>query len=274
MPQYAVARLVRCQTCSLVFAGDLPTSSELDDHYSRYPAAGELSALTVLRYNQLLDWLARFHDSGRLLDIGCGDGLFLVAAKERGWAAYGSEFGEGPRQRAMAHGLDVRDAPFPATPTELGSFDVVTATEVIEHVPDPRAEVDRIRTLLRPGGCLYMTTPNFDSLSRRLIGARWRIIDYPEHINLFTPRTLDRLLVSAGLTQLSMRTTGLSPSEIWSGLRPARWGNPSQPTRATFDERLRDGVSASQRLERGIRAANVVLSGLRAGDTIKAAYQR
>ena len=125
----------------------------------------------------------------------------------------------------MAHGLDVRDAPFPATPTELGSFDVVTAIEVIEHVRI------RARRSTGSGRCPTRGMSLHDHSELRLsVAAPHRTTvahhDYPEHINLFTPRTLDRLLSSAGLTQFSMRTTGISPSEIWRGLRPASEGTP------------------------------------------------
>ncbi len=272
MARYLSARLVRCQRCRLVYAGELPSLSELGEHYAQYPPAGELSALTARRYDELLDRLEPFRHSGRLLDVGCGDGLFLVAALARGWNVYGSEYGEAPRERARARGLDVRPAPFPAAPSELGSFDVVTAMEVIEHVATPRAEVEQIKTLLRAGGCVYLTTPNFSALTRRLIGPRWRAIDYPEHLNLFTPKTLDRLLSHAQLKPLWITTTGFSPSDVWSGIKLARDDRDDQ--RPTLDQRLRAGMSVSQLLDRGARAANAVLSALRVGDTIKAAYQR
>jgi SAM-dependent methyltransferase len=274
MTRYRSARLVRCRRCGLVFAGELPSAAELAQHYGDYPATGSLSALTARRYGEVLQQFEPFRDTGRLLDVGCGDGQFLAVARELGWDVYGSEYGAAPRRRAQELGLDVREAPFAATSDELESFDVVTAFEVIEHVVAPRDELARMAALLREGGCAYLTTPNFASLSRRLAGPRWRAIGYPEHLNMFTPATLDRLLSTAGLARLSVRTTGISPSDIWTGIRPARGQAPAAPAGPCLDERVRAGVAASPMLERGVRTANVALSALDAGDTIKALYRR
>lgn len=277
MPRYAASRLVRCRRCALVFAGTLPSPAELEAHYRDYPAHDALLELTARRYREVLGQLEPFRGTNRLLDVGCGDGHFLAVARELEWEVYGSEYGTGPRTRARELGLDVREAPFPASAGELGSFDAVTAFEVIEHVVAPREELARITALLRPGGCVYLTTPNFGSLSRRLTGPRWRAIGYPEHVNMFTPGTLDLVLSRAGLVRLSVRTTGISPTDIWSGLRPAR---PAGPTVAAdeagpcLDERVRAGVAASPLIDRAVRAANVALATLGVGDTIKALYRR
>jgi len=273
MRRYAADFLVRCRRCSLVYASKLPSSTELSDYYESYPAMGDVSELTVRRFHELLDRLEPFRRTGRLLDVGCGDGHFLVTARERGWAVFGSEYGQAPRERAQQLGLDVRTAPFPAAPDEVGSFDVVTAIEVIEHVADPRDEVRRVRPLLRPGGTLYLTTPNFNSLSRRIAGPRWRSIEYPEHLNLFTPRTLDRLLAGHGLRNVDTRTTGISPTDIWAGLRPARGGQSDTDDSSTVDSQVRSRVAGSARLDRAVQLVNAVLSRFGLGDTIKALYE-
>jgi SAM-dependent methyltransferase len=256
-----------------VYAHKLPSESELTAHYAGYPAMEDLSELTLRRFAELLDRFAPFRRTGRLLDVGCGDGHFLEAARQRGWEPYGSEYGEAPRERARQRGLDVRPAPFDAAPEELGSFDVVTSIEVIEHVAEPREELARMRALLRPGGCLYLTTPNFGSLSRRIAGARWRAIEYPEHLNLFTRRSLDSLLTRMGLSKTDLRTTGVSPADIRAGLRRRRPGRPPVGGSGGRDERLRSQVARSAALDRGVDAANSVLSRFGLGDTIKALYR-
>ena len=273
MPRYEAEFLVRCNECGLVFTHRLPSPDELQDHYAAYPAIGQLSELTVRRFGELLDRFEPFRRTGRLLDVGCGDGDFLSAAAERGWAAYGSEYGEAPRRRARERGLDVRPAPFTAEPEEAGGFDVVTSIEVIEHVTEPREEVARMTTLLRRGGCVYLTTPNFNSLSRRIAGPRWRAIAYPEHLNLFTPGSLHQLLTRAGLLKEDLRTTGLSPADIRAGLRPAGAAAVSAESPAGRDERLRSSVARSPLLDRGVAVVNSALSLAGLGDTIKALYR-
>jgi 2-polyprenyl-3-methyl-5-hydroxy-6-metoxy-1,4-benzoquinol methylase len=270
MPQYERELLVRCGSCDLVYVRQLPSPAELSEYYAAYPAMGDVPDLTLRRFGELLDRLEPYRQTGRLLDVGCGDGHFLAAARDRGWTTYGSEYGDGPRERARQRGLDVRPAPFAAAPDEMGAFDVVTSIEVIEHVPEPRDEVARMVALVRPGGCLYVTTPNFNSLSRRILGPRWRVIEYPEHLNLFTPRTLDYLLTRAGLEKAELRTTGMSPADIRAGLRPPAADAPSTGAR---DERLRSQVARSPALGRGVGLANAALSGLGLGDTLKASYR-
>jgi 2-polyprenyl-3-methyl-5-hydroxy-6-metoxy-1,4-benzoquinol methylase len=257
-----------------VFTGALPSPAELSEHYARYPAAGPLSTLTVRRYHELVSRLERFRQTSRLLDIGCGDGHFLVVAREHGWSVYGSEYGDGPRRRAQSNGLDVRTAPFSAGPDELASFDVVTAIEVIEHVAAPLDEMKRVTALLRPGGCLYLTTPNFASLSRRLTGAKWRAIECPEHLTLFTPRTLDYLLTSAGLERMTLTTTGISPSDLRAGLRSTRPEPSRRASGSCLDQRLRARAESSRMAELTLHGINLVLSRLGVGDTIKALYVR
>ena len=273
MPRYAADLLVRCVRCSLVYTSRLPTSEELSEWYAAYPETTNVSELTTRRFHELLDRFEPFRQTGRLLDVGCGDGHFLAAAAERGWTVCGSEYGDAPRVRARELGLDVRPAPFPATPDEAGSFDVVTAIEVIEHVADPRDEVRRVRELLRPGGCLYITTPNFDSLSRRITGPRWRAIEYPEHLSLFTARSLDHLTGAEGLSGVETRTTGISPTDIWAGLSPACEEQPDSTGGSSADAQVRERVAGSRRLERGVELANAALSRFGLGDTIKALYR-
>ena len=274
MSRYAAARLTRCNRCGLVFAGDIPPLAELSAHYARYPANSKVEGLTVRRYGELLDLLEPFRQTSRLLDVGCGDGWFLLSARDRGWEVFGSEYGAGPRERAKSLGLDVRPAPFPAAAGENGTFDVITAIEVLEHVVSPREEAERICSLLRRGGVFYLTTPNFNSLSRRLLGARWRVIEYPEHLTLFTPRTLDDLLAKGGFRKLSIETTGLSPSDLLAHL--ARRHNEHAPSSGaqSVDARLRTRVERSRKFDAAVRATNAVLSRLRSGDTIKASYER
>jgi 2-polyprenyl-3-methyl-5-hydroxy-6-metoxy-1,4-benzoquinol methylase len=276
MPRYATARLARCRRCTFVFASVAPSAAELSAYYAAYPPAAAVSELTMRRYDELLDRLAPFRQTGRLHDFGCGDGHFLMRARECGWESSGSEYGEAPRLRALERGLDVRPAPFTATRDEEASFDVVTAFEVLEHVAEPLAEVQRMAGLLRPGGCCYVTVPNFASLSRRISGPRWRPVEYPEHLSYFTPRTLDRLLQMAGLSPLKVRTTGASVATVRQAVRDAAGGQGADAgdDRIEIDRHVRTRIETSRALETGVRGMNVALSLLGVGDTIKALYRR
>jgi SAM-dependent methyltransferase len=130
----------------------------------------------------------------RWLDYGCGNGGLVRHLRARqGVDAFGFD-----------EGAITAEASLRGTPTlsaddlvaSAGSFDVVTAIEVLEHTLDPVTELRRIRRLLRPGGLFFLTTGNAEPYARRL--DRWRYVLPELHISYFEPRTLDRALTLAG----------------------------------------------------------------------------
>lgn len=125
----------------------------------------------------------------RLLDVGCGTGRFLRAAAGAGYAATGLEPVEGTATAACATGLDVRTGVLEQAP-EPGTWDVVTAFHVLEHVPDVPAALAALHGLLAPGGRLVLEVPNWRSLCRRAAGEQWSLLSPGEHITFFSPATL------------------------------------------------------------------------------------
>lgn len=72
--------------------------------------------------------------------------------------------------------------------SEYGQFDVIVSLEVIEHLPDPHYYIEKFEKLLRKGGALYMTTPNFNSLSRHILGSNWNNIVFPETLYVISQK--------------------------------------------------------------------------------------
>jgi SAM-dependent methyltransferase len=254
----------------MVFAGRVPTDSELQAHYWDYGHSWQDSPITRKRYAELLDGFEPARNTGRILDFGCGAGYFLEAALARGWEAYGTEYSGLALELAREKGLQVAPAPLGTDEFEAGSFDVITAFEVFEHVRDPRTEASTVARLLRPGGLLYCTTPNFNALSRRLLGARWGVISYPEHLCYFTPRTLRYWLSGHGFKAESIRSTGISLAGLREGISP----KPSTTTPAAADQRLREITEGSSALRLSKQGINGLLSLLAIGDTLKGRFRR
>jgi SAM-dependent methyltransferase len=276
LARYRHAHLVRCGACRIVFAARIPTEAELDAHYADYGHAWFDSPITRKRYDELLRSFEHLRRTNRLLDFGCGEGFFLEQARDHGWQVCGTEYGRRAIELARQKELQIVPAPQVSETLEPASFDVVTAFEVFEHVRDPLAEGAVVAQLLRPGGLLYCTTPNFDSLSRRLLGPRWNLIEYPEHLFYFTAGTLQEWLARHGLLAESVTSAGISLARlraagIASGGEPEAAGPETGP--AGEDEALREAIDRSRVLGMSKTLTNLGLGALGLGDTLKGRFR-
>lgn len=202
-------RVVRCSDCGLVFTNPRPTREELikgygscvDDTY-----VAEASSRSINGHLSL-NIIKRFAPGGRLLEVGASTGYFLNAARvdydvvglePSTWAAGIA------RERFK---LDVRCEPFETCKLDAGSFDVVAMIDVIEHVTDPRAVLKRAWDLLKPGGVLYLVTPDIGSLSAKVLRGYWWGLR-PAHIYYFDTKTMSRLLKETGYDVVLSKSFG------------------------------------------------------------------
>ncbi len=150
-----------------------------------------------------------FPERGRLLDFGCGPGYFFERAGQRGWDAYGIDYGSWVADAARGRGLSnvhvgaLRDQGFPS-----GFFDVVCANQVLEHIALPSDDLGDIRRVLRPGGLFYASVPNYHCLSILLGRDDFELNEPPQHVNYFTPKSLCGLLRASGFDILRVSTYG------------------------------------------------------------------
>lgn len=206
--------LLRCRACGLVHLDREPGVTNQEKFERVYAERHEVNALTVERYAELLRSLAPYRLRNRLLEIGCGAGAFLRQARAAGWSVTGTENAWSTIERLRAQGLEVwhGTTEFPGEFDE--HFDAAVMLEVIEHLSDFRALLDEAWRVVRPGGRLILSTPNIGSLTRRLIGGRWRIVA-EEHLWYFSPTTLRRALRGAGFTMTSIESRNFYPPEVW-----------------------------------------------------------
>ncbi|MGH9794414.1 MAG: class I SAM-dependent methyltransferase [Candidatus Acidiferrales bacterium] len=139
--------------------------------------------------------------SGRLLDVGCGDGSFLQAAA-RHFEVTGVEISAAMAERARqrVRGAAIHTGPLTEIALPDASFDVVTLFSVLEHEWRPLPALAVVARVLRRGGVAILKAPNFATWNRMIRGAEWCGIRLPDHCNYFTPATLSRALVMARLT--------------------------------------------------------------------------
>lgn len=256
--EYSHAYLVRCLSCDLVFGERIPTTEELIEHYAKYPRHTSISPLTVKRYEELLEQFEPYRRTNKILDVGCGDGHFLEVARKKGWQVFGTEYTREACEPGRTKGIIMHEGLIQSFESE-NNFDVVTSFEVLEHITDAPEHVAAIQKLMRKGGLFYFTTPNFDSLSRRWLGGKWKIIEYPEHLTYFSPSTVEKLLVKAGLQKLNIISTGITLRQF-----------PNEREHyATSEERFRNSIEASGGLRFAKRFVNFWLTQLGLGDSLK-----
>jgi len=134
----------------------------------------------------------------RLLDIGCGTGVFLDEARRAGWEVSGVEVSAYAAAHAAGAGLSVRCASIEAVDLPAGFYDCVTMWDVLEHLRDPKRVLNVATGALREGGVLALSTGDISSLCARLCGPHWHLFNLPEHLFFFTPHSLVRLLRASG----------------------------------------------------------------------------
>src|SRR4051794_18684509 len=212
-------RIVRCQSCGLVFVGTCSSAEDLtalydepywedaaDVGYDGYAAAEERKRR---HFRTLLDGVEALVRPGAMLEVGSAYGYFLDEARRRGWTVRGIE----PSAHAADYarrklGLDVTAEPLSGRPIEAESLDAVVLWDVIEHLPDPRETLEAAHAWLRQGGILALSTGDIESLSSRIHGADWSLMTPPWHQFYFSRRTMRRLLAGTGFAVERMTGDG------------------------------------------------------------------
>ena len=162
--------------------------------------------LEVQRKNGYFFYRIPYAADTRILDVGCGNGAYLLSLKALGWAAgqlYGVDLvtdASTLRRLRDLERLHIVEGEFLEAPLPEEAFDVIAMRHVLEHLRDPVAVMRRVFRLLRPGGRVLINVPNFKSLEALvLFRERWRHIDAPRHLFHYSPKPMRVLLQTAGL---------------------------------------------------------------------------
>ncbi len=154
------------------------------------------------------------------LEIGPGNGGLSLAAKNTGWNVTCADVSEVVKQKLKALDLTVELYDGNVLSFDLSSFDIVAMNHVIEHLKYPRETMESVARSLKPGGILYLVTPNHKSLDRYYHALKWSGWDIPYHLIHFNPKSLSTLLETVGLEVIYVDFTLFNPlSHIKRGLQ-------------------------------------------------------
>ena len=172
---YPPYRALRCAECGLIFVSPQPARAQLVASYGEeyYKGWRDLRPRARRRMwerrlwqleSRLPAWLADRPARGELLDVGCGTGAFLEAARRRGWKIAGTEISpEAARAASRLLGVEVFCGELASARLESDRFDLVTLWHVLEHVADPSATLSECARVLSPGGVMVVAVPNVES---------------------------------------------------------------------------------------------------------------
>ena len=278
---------LRCETCRFIFVHPIPTGSTFaamydDNYFADYYGGGdgvgyESSAnAAMVRADAILDRVARHVQSGNLLDIGCAGGYFLAAAQKRGYCGLGIELNPQMAEHARkTFGLEVVNGSFESTAIESSSrrFDVIYMGDSLEHLPEPRAALDRVLKVLAPDGVFVLNGPI--TLNRSLFTAvlrlklfvgkgrsEWYADGPPHHLWEWDARTMRRFLAGNGLDVLEL-TTSEEPG------RPKRVVSSALKRPLTLSEKAALGLK-----DLSAWSTNTLFAGFEWGDRIVAICRR
>ncbi|MCT2590429.1 class I SAM-dependent methyltransferase [Streptomyces sp. N2-109] len=235
-------RVVRCPSCGFLYRNPNVRPERLGDLYAKNYSSflsGTYAENRQRRYRLTMDAFAPVFTKGngrRLLDFGCGSGLFLELAEQSGFDAYGVDLSPDSVEQANTR-LTSATAHFGA-PEDLpeiasGGFDVITLWSVLAHLPSPLEDFARFRRLLAPGGVLLILTVNARSLLLKAHGARWSGFTR-NHLMFYSSETMPALLRRSGFAGVSFAP--FYGDGIESG---------TQPMPERLDRRLRRAVATS-----------------------------
>lgn len=217
--------IYRCLSCG--FGRTVPglKPNDIGKFYAKYYPLSRQSAQAVRKSVSVLPkwqaWLKGTNNIAhhyikpgmKVLDVGSASGVSLLEIQALGGKAYGVEPDQSAARLARQLKLKVftgfiTDNPFPGE-----KFDVITASQVIEHTPDPRKFLKALSFRLKDDGYAVLSFPNFDAFYRKVFGRRWLHWHVPYHYNFFTKDSFEELAKSVGLEVYKIKT--ITPN-LWT----------------------------------------------------------
>lgn len=151
----------------------------------------------------------------KLLDFGCGDGSFLLKAREMGITVYGLETDSTSQENYNKVNLNVHIGNLQTANFESNSFDYITLNHVIEHVQDPNDLLKNLHGLLKNDGTLWLGLPNPSALGITWFGRAWKGFHPPFHLLIPSQKMLNKMLNDAGFENIKFMHRGMQSPGLW-----------------------------------------------------------
>ncbi|ABS62945.1 Methyltransferase type 12 [Parvibaculum lavamentivorans DS-1] len=196
--------LFHCLQCGLRFTHPIPGAAEIAAIYTEYGTNRSYAAKAERKIRRSMKRIRRYMNRGpgkRFLDVGCNVGTAVEAARRLGLDAHGIDIGDQSIEiaREMFPGGHFHAGPIESLPPEWGQFDFVYSAEVIEHLPDANAYFNALSLRIKPGGLLFLTTPDAGHWRVPSEFTKWDQVFPPHHLLYFTKDAMRRFLDRHGL---------------------------------------------------------------------------
>ena len=199
--------IVRCDSCKLTYTRDATSGPVLREDSEKFTREYLIDARFYNEYfEQVIETIRKYKKPTRVLDVGCGVGLFLQKVKANGWNGVGVDMSKPAVTYARNHGLEVHLGRIEQSSFKTETFDVITLFQTIEHLEDPLKILKKLHSLLKVGGVLLITTPSETSFLARILGKFWFGYRNIEHLYFYNKQSLTAMQKKVGFKKITIRT--------------------------------------------------------------------
>ncbi len=204
-------KILECINCGLGGVSPFPSkggiAKTIDDVSEKFFQDYQKEEKSYTSYfKKKLDDIASYEPVGRLLDVGCGPGLFMKLAQERGWQVVGVDLSEEAVKKGKKDKITIKHGTLDSAKLGQNMFDVITGFQLIEHVQKPDALLRKMSARIKKGGLIVITTPDKKGFLAQLSGKHWFEYYNKEHLFFFNQKSLREMIEKAGFEVITCKT--------------------------------------------------------------------